>query len=251
MFNEYLKKININLIKNSNKEIVISTSGTMGKKKSIVQPNGKIKIANKIAREVQMITQNSKVYTVCSLGHAAGLLAQTLPALEVKATVFIESFNPFVWIRNIKNFTHSHLTPKMAKAIIKTKSWKDLNLEGKIITCGSEGVPAFLINKFVEKGCTFIVNWGMTEIGPIAINETIKPSDAKVEDLKIGKKTLTLMGNKVFSETKIIQDELHVKGDICVYEEWFATGDIVKLENKRFWFHSRKNEFRCDNLRHN
>ncbi len=46
-------------------------------------------------------------------------------------------------------------------------------------------------------------------------------------------------------------DELHVKGDICVYEEWFATGDIVKLDNKRFWFHSRKNEFRCDNLRHN
>ena len=59
------------------------------------------------------------------------------------------------------------------------------------------------------------------------------------------------MGNKVFSETKIIQDELHVKGDICVYEEWFATGDIVKLRNNRFWFHSRKNEFRCDNLRHN
>ena len=132
MFNEYLKK-NINLLKNSNKELIISTSGTTGKKKSIVQPNGKIKIANKIAREVQMITQNSKVYTVCNLGHAAGLLAQTLPALEVKATVFIESFNPFVWIKNIKNFTHSHLTPKMAKAIIKTKSWTDLNLEGKIL----------------------------------------------------------------------------------------------------------------------
>ena len=67
MFNEYLKKININLLKNSNKELIISTSGTTGKKKSIVQPNGKIKIANKIAREVQMITQNSKVYTVCNL----------------------------------------------------------------------------------------------------------------------------------------------------------------------------------------
>ena len=240
IFCKYLKKLNFNVIRNNDKELMISTSGTTGKKKNIVQPNEKIKFANKIARDVQMITQNSKVYTVCSLNHAAGLLAQTLPALEVKATVFIESFNPFVWIKNIKNFTHSHLTPKMAKAIIKTKSWKDLNLEGKIITCGSEGVPAFLINKFVEKGCTFIVNWGMTEIGPVAINETIKPSDAKVEDLKIGKKTLTLMGNKVFSETKIIQDELHVKGDICVYEEWFATGDIVKLENKRFWFHSRK-----------
>ena len=48
------------------------------------------------------------------------------------------------------------------------------------------------------------------------------------------------MGNKVFSETKIIQGELYVRGDICVYEEWFATRDIVKLYNNRFWFHSRK-----------
>ena len=104
MFNEYLKKININLLKNSNKELIIPTSGTTGKKKSIVQPNGKIKTANKIAREVQMITQNSKVYTVCNLGHAAGLLAQTLPALEVEASVCIASFNPFLWVKNIKNF---------------------------------------------------------------------------------------------------------------------------------------------------
>ena len=52
MFYEYLKKININLVKNSNEEIVIFTSGTTGKKKRITQPNGKIKVANKIAREV-------------------------------------------------------------------------------------------------------------------------------------------------------------------------------------------------------
>ena len=83
MFYKYLKKLNTNQVNNSNKEIIISSSGTTGKKKSVVQPNEKIKIANKIAREVQMITRNSKVYTVCSLGHAAGLLAQTLPALEV------------------------------------------------------------------------------------------------------------------------------------------------------------------------
>ena len=102
VFHEYLKKLNINLIKNSNKEIVISTSGTTGKKKSIVQPNGKIKIANKIAREVQMINQNSKVYTVCSLGHAAGLLAQTLPALEVKATVLLSHLTRLCGLKILK-----------------------------------------------------------------------------------------------------------------------------------------------------
>ena len=42
-----------------------------------------------------MITKDSKVYTVCSMDHAGGLFAQTLPAVEIKAQVHVESFNPF------------------------------------------------------------------------------------------------------------------------------------------------------------
>ena len=41
MFHEYLKKLNINLVNNSNKEIVISTSGTT--KKSIPLQMEKLK----------------------------------------------------------------------------------------------------------------------------------------------------------------------------------------------------------------
>ena len=44
MFHEYLKKININLVKNSNKEIVISTSGTLGKKKALPSLMEKLKL---------------------------------------------------------------------------------------------------------------------------------------------------------------------------------------------------------------
>ena len=51
-----------------------------------------------------------------------------------------------------------------------TKSFQELNLKGVWITCGSEPVDWELITKFVEKGCQFMVNWGMTEIGPCAIN---------------------------------------------------------------------------------
>ena len=48
------------------------------------------------------------------------------------------------------------------------------------------------------------------------------------------------MGNKSYVDTKIINDELYVKGDICVYDDWFPTGDIVKKVNKTFWYVGRK-----------
>ena len=68
----------------------LSTSGTTGRPKKIFQDPYKIKHSNIIARKVQNITKNSRILTVCSLKHAGGLLAQTLPAFEIGASVTIE-----------------------------------------------------------------------------------------------------------------------------------------------------------------
>ena len=222
-----------NILKNG---ISIKSSGTTGKPKDIFQSPQKIKRANQVARDVQQITSSSKVYTVCKLDHAGGLLAQTLPALEVDADVYIEQFNPFTWVSKIENFTHSHLTPGMALAITKTKSWDHLDLRNKIIVCGSDRVPAECINRFVDKGATFIANWGMSEVGPIAINKTYTASDSLASDLPLA----TIMGDTSFVQTKVIKHELYVKGDICVYDDWFATGDIVKYQKVCYWYYGRK-----------
>ena len=48
------------------------------------------------------------------------------------------------------------------------------------------------------------------------------------------------MGDIAHCETKIVRHELYVKGDICVYDDWFATGDIVKLEQGNYWSYGRK-----------
>ena len=214
---------------------VLQSSGTTGEPKSIFQPPNKLKLANEVAREVQKIDSKSKILTVCTLKHAGGLLAQTLPGYEVDAEIEIEQFNPFLWVRKIKDFTHSHLTPDMARAIMKTKSFKDLNLEGKIIACGSDRVHSSIIQSFIDKGSTFIVNWGMTEVGPVAINKTFVP-DMEVET------TETIMGNMAYCDTKIVDGELYVKGDICVYDDWFATGDIVQKEDDDFYYIGRKSD---------
>ena len=148
----------------------------------------------------------------------------------------IEQFNPFRWVSNIKHFTHSHLTPGMALAVTKTKGWPNLDLRDKIIACGSDRVPAECINRFVAKGATFIANWGMSEIGPIAINKTFTEQDSEAFDLPLH----TIIGDTTFCEVKIVRKELYVKGDICVYDDWFATGDIVKFEKGSYWYYGRK-----------
>ena len=216
--------------------IEIKTSGTTGNPKVIFQTPSKLKAANRVARDVQQIASTSKIYTVCNMNHAGGLLAQTLPAVEINAEVTIESFNAFRWVKQIHNYTHSHLTPGMALAISKTKGWKDLNLAGKIIAVGSDRVPAECINKFVSKGATFITNWGMSEVGPIAINKIFYPGNAPAHDIPLH----TIMGDNTYVETKIIRNELYVKGDICVYDDWFATGDIVKHKDGIYWYYGRK-----------
>ena len=212
---------------------VLQSSGTTGEPKSIFQPPNKLKLANEVAREVQKIDSKSKILTVCTLKHAGGLLAQTLPGYEVDAEIEIEQFNPFLWVRKIKDFTHSHLTPDMARAIMKTKSFKDLNLEGKIIACGSDRVHSSIIQSFIDKGSTFIVNWGMTEVGPVAINKTFVP-DMEVET------TETIMGNMAYCDTKIVENELYAKGVICIYDDWYATGDIVKKQGNDLYYVGRK-----------
>jgi acyl-CoA synthetase (AMP-forming)/AMP-acid ligase II len=221
----YLKKI-------LNEGTVLSTSGSTGSPKRINQPVKKLLAANSVAREVQQIDSNSRILTVCTLNHAGGLLAQTLPGFEVGAYINVQPFNAFAWTRQIQDYTHSHLTPNMARAIIKTKSFSDIDLTSITIMCGSDRVQSNIIRSFIQQGATFIVNWGMTEVGPVAINKTFRPDDEVIA-------TETIMGDTAFCETKIVNGELYVRGDICVYDDWFATGDSVLKIQEMFYYIGR------------
>ena len=220
--------------------IELSSSGTTGSPKKIYQSPSKLKNANKAARECQKISSKSKIYTVCKMQHAGGLLAQTLPAFEVGANIDIEEFNAYKFCKKITNYTHTHLTPNHAKAIRLTKSFKDIDLNGIWVTCGSKPVEWDLIIDFVKKGCNFMVNWGMTEIGPCAINTVFKNLES-VLDYKERAINGTLIGDKTYCDTKIINNKLYVKGSISVFnDKWFDTKDIVALnKNNEFYIQGR------------
>ena len=142
--------------------ISIQSSGTTGTPKVIEQTPVKLKAADEVAIDSQKITNKSKIYTICKTTHAGGLLAQTLPGIRIGAEVVIEDFNAYRFVREVTKYTHTHITPDHGKAIIKTKGWRDLDLTGLWVTCGSDRVPWHLISAFVNKGATFMSNWGMT-----------------------------------------------------------------------------------------
>ena len=93
----------IDVTKILNEGIFLKTSGSTGIAKTIFQNPKKISSGNAIARKVQKINASSKILTVCSLQHAGGLLAQTLPGIEVGAYVEILPFNAFKWAEQIKS----------------------------------------------------------------------------------------------------------------------------------------------------
>jgi acyl-CoA synthetase (AMP-forming)/AMP-acid ligase II len=193
--------------------------------------------ANKVAAAAQNITKQSRILTVCRMTHAGGLLAQTLPGLSVYAHVEIKPFNAFTFARDIDGYTHTHLTPMHCKLLMQTKSFSSLDLDGVFVTCGSDNVTFDTIEAFVERGAIFMCNWGMTEIGPVTIN-TIFDTLEKVKQYR--EQALadgTLLGDRFFCEYKIIDDELWVRGDVCVYEDWFNTHDLVALNEQGAMFH--------------
>ena len=80
----------------------------------------------------------------------------------------------------------------------------------------------------------------MTEIGPCAINTVFKNLES-VLDYKERAINGTLIGDKTYCDTKIINNKLYVKGSISVFnDKWFDTKDIVALnKNKEFYIQGR------------
>jgi acyl-CoA synthetase (AMP-forming)/AMP-acid ligase II len=218
---------------------VLKSSGTTGEPKVIFQSPEKLKAANSVAIESQELTSRSRVYTVCKTQHAGGLLAQTLPAYSIDADIVIEDFNAYRFMKEIHKYTHTHITPNHAKAIMGTKAFEDADFSGIWFTCGSDPVTWDILEAFTKRGAVFMTNWGMTEIGPCAINTVFKTHE-QVKNQKLwAYHTGTILGDRVYCDYKIVDNELWVKGDICVYDDWFNTKDLVHVHWSKLYYLGR------------
>lgn len=235
--NDNQRKYLLDVIDNG---ITIKTSGSSGEPKEVYQSPAKIKADALNAIEVQEITKDSSVYTCLSLERAGGLFAQSIPALLAGASLTIESFSPYQYVRVADKYTHTHLTPKQAKAVMLTKGFKNLNLKGKVFLIGSEPVTWDIIEAFVERGATVITIWGMTEIGVNAILHKFRSVFDVVAAKTKCPSNSTILGNIFHCEWKVDENNcLWVKGDSCVYEDWFNTKDQVVDYFGCLWYTGR------------
>ncbi len=210
----------------------VISSGTTGEPKQIFRTPENLEACNEVAIEVQQLTSKSKVYTCTRMTHAGGLLLQTLPAFTLGCEITVTPFNAFKFIKEFSNFTHTFLPPQMCDAVMKTKSFAECDLTGKIVCMGSDVIPANHIKAFVEKGATVIANWGMSEVGPNAINKTFV-DDAPEQD--------GVVGDTFYCDTTVGPDgQLYIKGDISIHgNNWFATADVVREENNSYYYVKR------------
>ena len=221
----------------------LTSSGTTGPPKTIFQTPEKLVAANRIAIEAQCITSKSRVLTVCRMSHAGGALAQTLPALSIGAHVDIVPFSAFGFLRDVAGYTHTHLTPAHCEMLMRTHTFKQADLTGLFVACGSDRVWFRMIEAFVARGAVFMCNWGMTEVGPITIN-TVFDSLGKVEEYREHAiPGASLLGDRFYCETRIEDGVLFVRGDCCVHDNWFCTGDrVVVNEQGAMYYSGRKSK---------
>ena len=212
----------------------ISSSGTTGIPKTIFRTPDNLNACIQVALEGQDISSKSSILTVTRMTHAGGLLLQSLPGYAIGCDITIEKFNAYTFLQRFKRHTHTFLPPAMCEALMKTKGFKTANFEDKHIAMGSDPIPAAHIQAFVDKGATVYANWGMSEIGPWTINKKYEPGDKADEKI---------LGDTFWCDYKISDDQLYVKGPLCIYDDWFATGDLVELKNEQLYFISRKVEY--------
>lgn len=217
----------------------IESSGSTGKPKTIFRDPKNLKACNEVAVAAQQLTAKSSVYTVTKLSHAGGLLAQSLPALAIHANVEVDVFNPYSFFRKFSNHTHTFLPPDFMDSLTVTKSFQDADFGGRWILTGSSPVNLETIKKFVARNAVVQPNWGMSEIGPIVINEVFRT----VEDVEIAQKNcpkeMFFLGSSAYCDLKIVDDQLHVQSPMCVYEGWFPTGDLVSKKDTSYYFVDR------------
>lgn len=219
--------------------VIITSSGTTGEPKSIYRSPENLKEAVKVALDAQRITKNSKILTVTRLTHAGGLLTQTLPAYTIGAEFKVAQFNPYTFLKEFKNFTHTFLTPAQMLALMKTKNFQTANLDGKWILGGSDPVTWEMIEAFVNRGATVQPNWGMSEIGPITIN-TVFDSLDKVLEYKNKNIEGTILGDTYYCDAKVVDGVLHVKGPTCYVDGWLNTKDLVVADENTIYYKGRK-----------
>lgn len=216
------------------------TSGTTGAPKELFKTPANVKAVCKANIKLQNITSNSRIYTCTDPNRSGGLFVQSLPALTVGADVYITEFNAYRFVRELVNYSHTAITPRMAKLIMATKNFRNVNLTGIVVNIGSEPVTFDIIREFVEKGAHVTIGWGASEVGPLGAVSWFR-TIADVDRLEaLAPKGTTPLGEELAFEYRLSpRGTMMVKGDISIFDDWWDTGDLVDYVGGSLFYRGR------------
>jgi len=230
------EKENIEIPHTENKfSLHLYSSGSTGKRKSIKISESMLFSNYENSVKSQEIDHSDKILTVCSMNHTGGINAQSLPGLLTGCHVIVKKFNPYTFVNIIKehNITITHLIPVMIDALTKLKNFNfDSNL--KLVVAGSDCVKKDHAELFLKNKIPFMINYGLTEAGPIIINHKFKTA----EELEIFDHGIPL-GKNIWCDHKIIEKELHLRGKCVNTDRWLSTGDCVYENDGWFMYQGR------------
>jgi long-subunit acyl-CoA synthetase (AMP-forming) len=168
------------------------------------------------------------------LRHTGGINAHTIPGLLAGAYINIIEPHWLMLSKIINNLeiTHIHITPRISCFLEKIRNF-NVNLE--VVMCGSDCVTKSSVEFWIKRSKKFIINYGLTEAGPIIINHTFDINS----DLSIFDKG-TPLGTKCWVEYKIENRELFLRGSTIHKNGWLATDDCVDIDSNWFIYKGRK-----------
>lgn len=203
---------------NRKEDFVYYTSGSTGKPKKIVHS---FELMKEVAEENCRYNNYTKDDLIVNMSLPAKSIGypvlSVLPALISGCHLKVREFDPYHYLDEIKSATHAFILPAVYRVLRKTDKWKNIKLDGKIISCGADIVPEGLKEDVISKGAKkFHHLYGSTEVPPAV-------SDSE-DEREIGQKMSNLI------DYYIKDDELHIKWD--KQTEYWKSGDLVD-ENLR------------------
>lgn len=153
--------------------LLVYTSGTTGWPKGAVHSQSSLlfTVLNGVAH--QDLVAADRVLTSLPLFHVGGLNIQTLPALYVGASVFLQRrFDPdeaFAIVRDHRP-TQSLVVPATLRAFLDHPGFASTDISClRGLNSGSSVVPEHLIRAVVDRGVPVGQVYGSTETGPTAV----------------------------------------------------------------------------------
>jgi len=189
------------------------TSGSTGTPKKIVHSYELIKQVAEENCRYNNYTKDDYIVNMSLPAVSIGYpVLSVLPAYISGCRLRVKKFNPFDFLDTITDSTHFFILPSVYRVLRRKNAWKNLDLTGKIVSCGADIVPDGIKEDVLSKGAKkFHHLYGATEVPPAISNS----EDGK----SIGENM------SPFIDWYVEEKELFVKWNLQT--EYWQSGDLV------------------------